>query len=118
KHISSFLQKQNHDHLSHHEIVEVLFQSFKGNPAFATLDENFLKARIWILYKYVWYHNQTSEEETSLDRFIKWHLKDIQSSYKEANKEKQLTILEKRLVTILPLTPYSRKKLEKFAQSA
>lgn len=102
--------------LSHYEIVDEIYKQFKISNQQPILDDRHLKIRVWILYKYFWYHNQTDGEESSLDRFIKWHLKDIQSTHSELEEEDQITILEKRLITLLPLTPFSRKKLERIAK--
>ncbi|MCH9631281.1 MAG: hypothetical protein S4CHLAM37_13030 [Chlamydiia bacterium] len=116
--ISSYFEKnEDADKKNHQEIVDTIFTSFRDSNPSAIIDESLLKARVWILYKYFWYHHQADGEESSLDRFIKWHLKDIFYTHSELDLEAQITILEKRLITLLPLTPFSRKKIERMVKA-
>ena len=103
---------------SHDEVVETIYQNFKKAHPNAISDSQLLKLRVWILYKYFWYHHLNDGEESSLDRFIKWHYKDIHSSHDDMLEGDQITVLERRLQLLLPLTPFSRKKLERMLKAS
>lgn len=69
--------------------------------------------RVWILYKHVWYTAPSLEEESSYDRFLKWHA----LSLSEMPLSLALVRLEEIVRTRLPLVPYDAKRAESILQA-
>lgn len=57
--------------------------------------------RITILYKYAWYTLLSQEEESSIDRFIQWHKREMRA----LPEDKQIEILRQIFQESLPLIP-------------
>lgn len=100
----------NHSQFIQEVLHEVLETNFKKEPQF---DKELLCIRISILYKYFWYHDLSEPQEASLDRFVKWHLQDIHFFHKDKSLEDKILILENRVAKLLPLTPLSKKTVQK-----
>lgn len=101
--------------VNHTQFIKEVFQeTLKKEPY---IDQQLLPIRIAILYKYFWYHDLSDPQEASIDRFIKWHLQDIHHSHKEKSLDDKIMILENRVSKLLPLTPFSKKNLEKILRS-
>lgn len=111
------IKKSFHKNKGHEEIVSEALASYKKKSPSCFQEEELLKIRASILYKYYWYHHLTDTEESSLDRFIKWHFVNIKEWHPELSLDDKITVLEKRLVNLLPLTPFSRKKIERLLSS-
>lgn len=69
-----------------------------------------LMSRIAILYKYAWYAVFSTPEESSLDRFIKWHALDL-SHLNETQALTQLEEICKKTIPLLPFDPIHAQKL-------
>jgi len=63
-----------------------------------------LSSKAWILYKYMWFTTFSKEEESSLDRFLKWHIPFL--SRNNATQEELLKQLEELCKKCLPLIPF------------
>jgi hypothetical protein len=101
--------------INHSQFMQEVFDRFiKKHPY---INEQLLRTRISILYKYFWYHDLSDSQEASVDRLVKWHLQDIHYSHKEKSLEDKMIILEHRLSEMLPLTPFSKKNLETMMHS-
>lgn len=59
---------------THADFVSTVCQEYLRRHPELTPYAASLMHRIWILYRYAWYALFASDEETALDRFIKWHL--------------------------------------------
>jgi hypothetical protein len=66
-----------------------------------------LSARVWILYKYAWYTSFATAEESSFDRFVKWHA----HCYPDLSLEELICKLETIVTQTLPLVPFERKQI-------
>ncbi|MCI0382035.1 MAG: hypothetical protein L0207_03160 [Chlamydiae bacterium] len=67
----------------------------------------------WILLKYSWYQSFAKKEESSFDRFIKWHYLQFSAFIEKKNKEKVLGFLEDLCKKILPLVPFDRERVSR-----
>lgn len=98
---------------SHKDFVDSVVKDY----AMEHFTENFcldgLEKRVWILYKFFWYHNLTLPEETTFLRFVKWHYLQICSEHKDLESKDKLKLLEKSLLEKLPLTPFTKEYLKK-----
>jgi len=104
-----------HKEENHGQFMQQVLKEFiKKNPQLPC-SERVLQDRITLLYKYFWYHDLSRSEESSLDRFIKWHTQDICLHHKTFCSEDKITLLESRITNLLPLTPVSKRSLEKIA---
>jgi hypothetical protein len=69
-----------------------------------------LKNRILTLYKYLWYNASTSAEESSFDRFIKWHASSLLTQSPQLEKMRLLQLLEELCKKIVPLIPFDQAR--------
>ena len=106
-------KKNQCSELSHQDFVNHVLCSYLENNTHLNRDINILKKRIFILYKYFWFHHLSDPKQSSLDRYLSYHWKDISSSYKEKSADDKLIILEARTSKALPLTPLSKKQILK-----
>ncbi|MES2345098.1 MAG: hypothetical protein V4494_04080 [Chlamydiota bacterium] len=60
--------------------------------------------QIWIIYKHTWYALKAQPQETSFDRFLKWHALTLSIE----NEDKLLDKLEEICKKCLPLIPFNR----------
>jgi hypothetical protein len=63
--------------------------------------------QIWIIYKHTWYALMAKPDETSFDRFLKWHAKTLIS--KNKTEIQTLDELEEICKKCLPLIPFHRQ---------
>ena len=82
-------------------LKKALKNFLKQNPNF-TPYETQVNVRLTILYKYMWYNKFITEDETTFDRFIKWHSAPKKSLSKDSLKSFLKDVVSKKL----PLTPY------------
>jgi hypothetical protein len=64
-----------------------------------------LMTRVWILFKYCWYAVFAQAEESSLDRFIKWHTAEIAAGSPHLTPEELNQELKELCMGSLPLIP-------------
>lgn len=69
-------------------------------------------SRIWTLFKYTWYTLFNRPEESSFERFIKWHGSYLQSCAFSGDKEQILKQLEELCKKMVPLIPFDRLKAQ------
>lgn len=95
--------------VNHQDLIEkVLSTHLKSNPSLKGW-KTALKSRITILYKYFWYTELSSENETSYDRFLKWHYNTLHNSKQRQFSEIQLNNLETLSESLTPLTPFNKE---------
>lgn len=107
------LHKHDETKVHHTHFIQEVFDVFTQTTPCMHLNAHLLRTRISLLYKYFWYHDLSAADESSLDRFVKWHLQDIRHQHKGHLVEEQKTLLEYRVAKLLPLTPLSKRLLEK-----
>jgi hypothetical protein len=66
--------------------------------------------RIWTLFKYTWYNLFSRPEESSFDRFLKWHGSYLFSSNND--KDQAIKQLEEICKKMLPLVPFDGLKAQ------
>ena len=94
--------------LPHHTFASQICQeSLKCYPGIAP-DSRELSVRVWILYKYAWYNLFSSKEESSFERFLKWHAHSLLSSGKVRDGTDLICQLEEIVQNALPLTPFDK----------
>ena len=60
--------------VSHEEFVREIAKSYlEHHPHLATYTATLMQ-RIWTLYKYAWYTTFSKDDESAVDRFVKWHM--------------------------------------------
>jgi hypothetical protein len=99
--------------LSHAEFMDKVLCAYLKTNTHLNRDLDLLKMRLGVIYKYYWYHHLASAQESSFDRFLKYHYLDLASSYPEKNVEELSTLIQHRVEKMLPLTPLSKKHLLK-----
>jgi hypothetical protein len=98
--------EQKEQKLSHLEFVShICIEYLHAFPSLAMYAPQ-LSRRVWILYKYFWYASLTSPEESSFDRFLKWHAADLTT-------ENKLPHLEEICAKTLPLVPFDPSSCKK-----
>jgi hypothetical protein len=65
-----------------------------------------LSVKVWMLYKYAWYNLFGSKNESSFDRFLKWHARSLLSSAEVKSCADLARRLEEIVQNALPLTPF------------
>ncbi len=88
---------------SHFLFISQVCQEFVKEHPSATIYLEQLSVKAWILYKYLWFTQFSSEDESSLDRFFKWHVPFLQPG---ATQEEMLKQLEGLCKKCLPLIPF------------
>jgi hypothetical protein len=98
--------------LPHHTFVSEICQSYlKSYPELA-LYAGQLGLRVWILYKYAWYNLFGSDEESSLDRFLKWHSCNLLFKGTALDHDHLVHQLEEIVSKSIPLIPFERSQAE------
>lgn len=96
--------------LSYEQFVsEVCLAYLQKYPRLASYAPQ-VTSRIWTLFKYTWYTLFTRPEESSFERFIKWHGCYLQSFSFSGDKEQILKQLEDLCKKMVPLVPFDRLK--------
>lgn len=86
-------------------IQEVMSDALKAYPLLSSFEEE-LQGRLWILYKYHWYHALTDGHASTYDRFLKWHLAALVRRHPEWSKKKLHDALRKLSDQLVPLAPF------------
>lgn len=98
--------------LPHHTFVSGICQEYlKSYPELAPYSGQ-LSLRVWILYKYAWYSLLCDEQESSFDRFLKWHACSLLFSGAILDHEHLVHQLEEIVHKTLPLIPFDRKQAD------
>jgi hypothetical protein len=98
--------------LPHHTFVSEICQDYLKSYPELTLYAGQLALRVWILYKYAWYHLFGTHEESSLDRFLKWHSCALLFSGPTLDHEHLVHQLEEIVRKTIPLIPFDRKQAD------
>jgi len=98
--------------LPHHLFVSEICQEYlKWYPELAPYITQ-LSLRVWILYKYSWYSLFGSKEESSFDRFLKWHVSSLLCKGLSLDREHLVSKLEEIVHRTLPLVPFDKKQAD------
>jgi hypothetical protein len=98
--------------LPHHTFVSEICQEYlKSYPELAPYAGQ-LALRVWILYKYSWYTQFNTNEESSFDRFLKWHSCSLLFTGANLGHEHLVHQLEEIVRKSLPLVPFDRKQAD------
>lgn len=90
--------------MSHAEFISEVSQAyFRKFPGLAPYSPQII-TRISILYKYSWYALFAKTEESSFDRFLRWHIINL----KHLDEEQILNQLEEICKKSTPLIPFDR----------
>lgn len=109
--IDQLWKKERKHSLSHHEFLDKVLCEYLKTNTHLNRDPDILKTRLLVIYKYYWYHHLSDAQESSFERFLKYHLTDLASTYPEKSAEDLISVLEHRVAQMLPLTPLSKKHL-------
>jgi hypothetical protein len=90
-------------------VSEIAQQYLHLHPQLASYSPQLLQ-QIWIVYKYHWYTLASTPEESSFDRFLKWHSMHLATL--PITKEQECDQLEEICKRALPSIPFDRTKLE------
>jgi hypothetical protein len=111
---TSFVEKSS-ESISHSSFISEVCQTYlKAFPS-TTIYMAQLSSRAWILYKYMWFTCFSTSEETSFDRFLKWHTCFLRQ--KTLSEEDLLKQLEEICKKCLPLIPFEPQKALRAIQS-
>lgn len=90
---------------NHNQFVNQVHQEYlQKYPKLSTYSHQ-LSLRIWTLYKYAWYNLFSYAKESSVERFIKWHIIHMQPRSFEELQDR----IKKLSQDILPLVPIDTK---------
>ncbi len=92
----------------HSLLISEVCQAFLKKYPSATIYLAQLSSKAWILYKYMWFTKFSNERESSLDRFLKWHIPFIDK--KGSAQEDLIKQLEELCKKTLPLIPFDPKQ--------
>jgi len=98
--------------LPHHTFVSEICQAYLKNYPELALYAGQLALRVWILYKYAWYHLFGTNAESSLDRFLKWHSCALLFSGTTLDHDHLVHQLEEIVRKTVPLIPFDRKQAD------
>jgi len=79
------------------------FKSLKGFEAAAS-------QRLWIVYKYIWYHSFSLPEESTFERFLRFHMQTLKNQL-GGGEDEIYKALSSITTLLLPLAPFERKSL-------
>ncbi|HSX03731.1 MAG TPA: hypothetical protein VLG76_03275 [Rhabdochlamydiaceae bacterium] len=101
---------KNEAALSYQQFVSEVCQAYlQKYPRLASYAPQ-VTSRIWTLFKYNWYTLFSQPEESSFDRFLKWHGSYLLSC--NTDKEQILIQLEELCKRMLPLVPFDSIKAQ------
>jgi len=86
-------------------IQDVEIKALESYPLLASFKRE-LTARLWILYKYHWYHALTDGHSSTYERFLLWHKTFLVRRHPEWAREKTNAVLSKLSDQLIPLAPY------------
>jgi hypothetical protein len=104
--------KDNSSTLPHHVFVSEICQQYLKSYPELTPYSGQLSLRVWILYKYAWYTLFGSKEESSFDRFLKWHSCSLLFTGLTLDHDHLVHQLEEIVRKTLPLIPFDRKQAD------
>lgn len=108
---------QNCHGCSHSALVTRICQEYLKQHPELTMYAAQLSQRTWILYKHAWYLLFCSQEESSYERFLKWHASSLLSINSSTSKEHFIEKLQELVKKMLPLIPFDPQHCaEIFAQ--
>lgn len=92
------------DKVSYSHFVDLVCASYLEQYPRLSPYKTQVTLRIWTLFKYTWYTFFSRPEESSFDRFIKWHRSYLFSFNQDKEQvKKQLEELCKKMVPLIPL---------------
>ena len=92
--------------IDHHRFIqEVIQEATNQFPLLASFEEE-LKERLWILYKYHWYHVLTDGHTSTYERFLLWHKTALMRAHPDWSTEKLQETLKKLSDQLIPLAPF------------
>lgn len=104
--------KEQSSELPHHSFVSEICQTYlKSYPELAPYASQ-LSSRVWILYKYAWYALFGSNQESSFDRFLKWHSRHLLFTGPALDHDHLVHQLEEIVRNSLPLVPFERPQAD------
>jgi hypothetical protein len=108
-------KQKEQNQLSHLAFVSAVLQEYLQDYPHLSIYSQQIMMQIWIVYKYAWYTLFSTEEESSFERFLKWHLpklKEKQNGRSEDELLVELSLLVKRILPVFSFDfPYWRKRL-------
>ncbi len=104
--------KEHSSVLPHHTFISEICQAYLKSYPELTLYAGQLALRSLVLYKYAWYNLFGSNEESSFDRFLKWHSCALLFSGPTLDHEHLVHQLEEIVRKTTPLVPFDRKQAD------
>lgn len=101
--------EKNSTSAPHHVFVSRICQEYLRQHPNLTMYAGQLSQRVWILYKHAWYALFCSQEESSYERFLKWHAASLLAACPKASKEHCIDRLQELVKKMLPLVPFDPK---------
>lgn len=98
--------------LPHHTFVSEICQGYLKNYPELTPYAGQLSLRVWVLYKYSWYTLFSMKEESSFDRFLKWHSSALLFTEATLDHTHLVHQLEEIVRKTLPLVPFDTKQAD------
>lgn len=96
---------QSEDEIDHDFFIyEVEKEVLKTYPILSSFEEE-LRVRLWILYKYLWYHILPDGSTSTFDRFKQWHSAKLKKRHPEWSVEKIEAALTKLTEQLVPFAP-------------
>ena len=92
----------------HSSLISEVCQTFLKKFPSATIYMAQLSSRAWTLYKYMWFTTFSEAQESSFDRFLKWHIPFLK--HQGSSIENLLQQLEELCKKCLPLIPFEPKQ--------
>ncbi len=107
--ISRVFKSEENSNLSHEAFINKVLAIYLKNNSSITEWKSVLQTRITIMYKYFWYNTLATPNETSYDRFLKWHFHALLSNTQREFPEILISRLEEMTQELVPLAPFSPK---------
>jgi hypothetical protein len=98
--------------LPHHTFISEICQAYLKSYPELTLYAGQLALRVGVLYKYAWYNLFGADDESSLDRFLKWHSCALLFSGPTLDHEHLVQQLEEIVHKTTPLIPFDIKQAD------
>jgi hypothetical protein len=86
-------------------VSEICVEYLKKHPELAIYAPK-LMLRILILIKYAWYALMSKPQESSYERFLKWHARTIHSQSPQISADQLTLLLEEQCKKSIPLIPF------------
>ncbi len=98
--------------LPHHTFVSEICQEYLKNYPELMPYMGQLSYRVWILYKYAWYALFSTNDESSFDRFLKWHSSSLLFTGQAMDHHHLVHQLEEIVRRTLPLIPFDHAQAD------